>query len=203
MNEYPTNADGEGIKRRRLRAVAGGLALLGAGAVAGGLLATESVATAASTGSTAATAAASNTSSSATTPGLPAMPPGPRGPRPPKPVAGTVTAVGSSSVTIKSGSTTKTYSVTSKSDIDKNGEAKLSDLKAGDKVMFSPITVKGVATIAVLHAGNLALDGPPGPGGPGGGQCGPGGPGGPPPPGAKAPSSSSSSSSSTTGTAAA
>src|SRR5437763_14510517 len=42
---------------------------------------------------------------------------------------GTVTAVGSNSVTIRTSSGTHTYGVTNNSDIDKNGEAKLSDLK--------------------------------------------------------------------------
>src|ERR1700757_4423397 len=45
----------------------------------------------------------------------------------------TVTALGTNSVTIDG----KVYAVTSSSDIDKNGEATLSDLAAGDKVTFS------------------------------------------------------------------
>jgi hypothetical protein len=50
-----------------------------------------------------------------------------------------------------------TYTVTSNSDIDKNGEAKLSDLKSGDAVRFS--TTSG-NTIAILHSGDDNLDRP-------------------------------------------
>lgn len=74
--------------------------------------------------------------------------------------SGTVTAVGSTSVTIKTSSGTKTYKVTSSSDIDKNGEATLSDLKAGDAVRFDTDTVNGAAVIDHLHAGSEALDRP-------------------------------------------
>jgi Cu/Ag efflux protein CusF len=74
-----------------------------------------------------------------------------------------VTAVGANSVTIKTSSGTKTYGVTSTSDIDKNGEAKLSDLKVGDAVRFDTSTVNGKAVIDHLHAGNEALDRPAGP----------------------------------------
>jgi hypothetical protein len=74
--------------------------------------------------------------------------------------SGTVTAVGASSVTIKTSSGTKTYAVTSSSDIDKNGEAKLSDLKVGDAVRFDTATVNGKTVIGRLHAGNEALDRP-------------------------------------------
>jgi hypothetical protein len=76
--------------------------------------------------------------------------------------SGTVTAVGSSSVTIKTSSGTKTYKVTSASDIDKNGEAKLSDLKVGDAVRFDTQTVSGATVIDHLHAGSEALDRPTG-----------------------------------------
>jgi|SRR5947209_8840012 len=72
--------------------------------------------------------------------------------------AGAVTAVGTKSVTIKSASGNKTYSVDANSDIDKNGEAKLSDLKAGDAVRFG--VLPGTSTIAVLHAGDEARDRP-------------------------------------------
>src|SRR6266516_462627 len=72
--------------------------------------------------------------------------------------SGTVTAVGSSSVTIKTSSGTTTYQVTANSDIDKNGEAKLSDLKVGDAVRVSARTVNGQQVIVVLHAGNEALN---------------------------------------------
>ena len=88
--------------------------------------------------------------------------------------SGTVTAVGAGSVTIDGTS----YVVTANSDIDKNGEATLSDLKVGDKVTFA-VTSASTPTIAVLHAGSEALDRPAGGpgwgGGPGGGPMG-GGP---------------------------
>jgi hypothetical protein len=70
-----------------------------------------------------------------------------------------VTAVGTSSVTIKSSSGTKTYAVDANSDIDKNGEAKLSDLSPGDAVHFA--VRPGTSTIAVLHAGDEAKNMPP------------------------------------------
>jgi hypothetical protein len=76
--------------------------------------------------------------------------------------AGTVTAVGSDSVTIKTSSGTKTYGVTSGSDIDKNGEAKLSDLVSGDAVRFTTTTSNGKTVIAILHAGDEAKDMPAG-----------------------------------------
>lgn len=73
---------------------------------------------------------------------------------------GTVTAVGAHAVTIRTSSGTKTYAVTSTSDIDKNGEAQLSDLKAGDKVTFDTESVSGKTVIDHLHAGDEALDRP-------------------------------------------
>ena len=80
-------------------------------------------------------------------------------------LTGTVTAVGSSSVTIRTASGAATYAVTANSDIDKNGEAKLSDLKVGDAVRFSTTTVSGKTVIDKLHAGNEQLDRPSRPGG--------------------------------------
>ena len=73
---------------------------------------------------------------------------------------GTVTAVGATSVTIKTSSATTAYAVTDKSDIDKNGEAKLSDLKVGDAVRFHAATINGKPTIVVLHAGDETLNRP-------------------------------------------
>lgn len=68
-------------------------------------------------------------------------------------LTGTVTAVGSDSVTIKtSAGATVTYTVTSASDIDKNGEAQLSNLAAGDAVRYS--VGAGTTTIDKLHAGD-------------------------------------------------
>jgi hypothetical protein len=93
------------------------------------------------------------------------MPPG--GPGGTLSSSGTVTAVGTSSVTIQTSSATTTYAVTSSSDIDKNGESTLSALAVGDAVTFSTVTTNGTTAIDKLHAGNAALDMPPG--GPGGG----------------------------------
>jgi hypothetical protein len=138
---------------RRNTVQAAGLVL--AGAVAGGVLA-------ASVGAFAGSAAP------AATGGYGGQPPasyaatgtgGHRGPRPAM-QAGTVTAVGTGSVGIKTTAGTKTYAVDADSDIDKNGEAKLSDLKVGDAVHFAlrPAT----STIAVLHAGDEAKNFPAG-----------------------------------------
>jgi hypothetical protein len=85
--------------------------------------------------------------------------------------SGTVTAVGAKSVSIKGSGAAKSYAVDANSDIDKNGEAKLSDLKAGDAVMFA--VRPGTSTIAVLHAGDEAKNRPAF-GGAGRGPC-PGG----------------------------
>jgi hypothetical protein len=52
--------------------------------------------------------------------------------------------------------------VTSSSDIDKNGEAKLSDLKVGDAVIFDT-TTPGGTVIGHLHAGTEALNRPAAP----------------------------------------
>lgn len=150
---------------RRTAFQAAGLVL--AGAVAGGVLAAT---VGASAGTPAATGGydrgAASTYAAAGPDGHH------RGPRPPM-QAGTVTAVGASSVTIKSAAGTKTYAVDADSDIDKSGEAKLSDLKAGDAVHFA--VRPGTSTIAVLHAGDEAKNAPrfgrhhdgPCPGGPG------------------------------------
>jgi hypothetical protein len=77
--------------------------------------------------------------------------------------SGTVTAVGSNSVTIKTSSGTTTYGVTAASDIDKNGEAQLRDLKAGDAVRFTTEMANGVTIIDKLHAGDEAKDRPAAP----------------------------------------
>jgi len=75
--------------------------------------------------------------------------------------SGTVTAVGASSVTIKTSAGTTTYAVTSSSDIDKNGEATLSALTAGDAVTFS-VDSASSKTIDKLHAGDEAKNMPSG-----------------------------------------
>jgi hypothetical protein len=82
------------------------------------------------------------------------------------PKSGTVTAVGTNSVTISG----TTYAVTSTSDIDKNGEATLSDLKVGDAVTFDLDSSASTPTIGHLHAGSESLDRPTG--GPAGGPAG-------------------------------
>lgn len=89
-------------------------------------------------------------------------------------MSGTVKSVGAKSVTITTSSGAKSYAVDGQSDIDKNGEAQLSDLKPGDAVRFG--LRPGTSTIAVLHAGDEAKDAPAGRGGHGG-PC-PGMPGG-------------------------
>jgi hypothetical protein len=83
--------------------------------------------------------------------------------------SGTVTAVGASTVDIRTSSGTTTYAVTSSTDIDKNGEATVSDLAVGDAVTFSTVTTRGTTAIDRLHAGNEAQDMPQGAlgGGPG------------------------------------
>jgi hypothetical protein len=74
-------------------------------------------------------------------------------------LTGTVTSVGTSSVTIKTSSgAIKTYKVDASSDIDKNGEAQLSSLAAGDAVRYS--LLRGTNTIDKLHAGSEAKDAP-------------------------------------------
>jgi len=72
-------------------------------------------------------------------------------------LSGTVAAVGTSTVTIKTSAGTNVYSVTGASDIDKNGEASLSALKVGDAVRFSVEGSNG-KQIDKLHAGNEALN---------------------------------------------
>jgi hypothetical protein len=106
-------------------------------------------------------AASSSAPSGGAVPPYPGRPGGPDGDHG-LDLTGTVKAVGSTSVTIKTGSGAKTYRVTSNSDIDKNGEAKLSDLKAGDAVRFDTDTVNGATVIDHLHAGSEALDRPTG-----------------------------------------
>jgi hypothetical protein len=66
-------------------------------------------------------------------------------------------------VTIRTSSGTTTYAVDATSDIDKNGEARLSDLAVGDAVTFSTVTTNGTVTVDKLHAGNAQLDMPAGP----------------------------------------
>ena len=87
------------------------------------------------------------------------------------PETGTVTAVGTGTVGIKTSTATTTYSVTSTSHIEKPGTAKatLSDVKVGDSVFFT-VTTKGGTVIGNLFDGKLptiaghAFGGPGGPG---------------------------------------
>jgi hypothetical protein len=74
-------------------------------------------------------------------------------------LSGTVTAVGTNSVTIKTSAGTTTYSVTSSSDIDKNGEASLSKLAVGDAVTFG-VDSTNAKQIDKLHAGDEAKNMP-------------------------------------------
>jgi len=178
-------------RHRRTKKTATVVGLLCVGAFAGGMVAAASTAGAATTTTTSspsaanATSSSGSTSTSTTTPGATSSsgstatttpggaPPG--GTMPggtcTLPLSGTVTAVGSSSVTIKTASGTATYAVTSSSDIEKNGtKATSSDLAVGDAVHFSTTTTGGVTAIAVLRDGNVPEGGPggaPGYGGPG------------------------------------
>lgn len=188
--------------RPKLWASAG---LVTAGLAAGGILGTTMSASAATSSTTSNSTSTNSTSSSGSTPGPPPSG-GPGGTYHGLPDSGTVTAVGSSSVTIDG----KVYTVTSSSDIDKNGEAVLSDLKVGDKVTFSTVSSASTPTIDKLHAGSEALDRPTGPpaGTPSGssGSAPSGAPSGTPPngpPSGSGSSSGSSSSSSSASTAAA
>ena len=176
-------------RRRWSIATVAAAAGLAAGVTLGGL----GIANAATSGSSASSGSSSSSSTSPTSPASPAYgggaPPGtaPSAPggAPPGgayhglPLSGTVSAVGTDSVTIKTSTATTTYAVTSSSDIDKNGEATLSDLAPGDAVTFSTTTSGTTASIDKLHAGSEALDRPTGP---------PDGMGGNPPAGAQAPS---------------
>lgn len=76
-------------------------------------------------------------------------------------LSGTVTAVAASSVTIKTSTATTVYSVTSASDIDKNGESTLSKLVVGDQVTFS-VDSSNAKQIDKLHAGDETKNMPTG-----------------------------------------
>ncbi len=148
---------------KRRRGVATGAALIGTGVVAGAIVG----ATVLSGAATTSPSTAPNSSSSQQEGTFHGDGHGPG--RGDLGLTGTVTAVGSSSVTIKTSTATTTYQVDSNSDIDKNGEAKLSDLKVGDAVRFSASSSK---VIEVLHAGTEALDRPKGGPGHGGADLG-------------------------------
>ena len=145
-----------GSSRRRWT----GVGLVAAGLVAGGVLA-GTLGASAATGSSTPTAGYS-TGSSYGTPGADTDPAGEHGGGHGLDLSGTVTAVGSTSVTIKTTSGTVTYAVSGTSDIDKNGEAQLSSLAVGDAVTFSTTTSGSTVSIDKLHAGNETLDRPQG-----------------------------------------
>jgi hypothetical protein len=148
---------------RRRRGLVLGAGLVGAGVVAGAIVGGTVL-------SDAATSSPTPNASSSSSPEAPGAPGSSQrhGPGGELSLSGTVTAVGSSSVTIKTSSGTTEYKVDSNSDIDKNGEAQLSSLKVGDAVRFS---VSSGNVIAILHAGDEALNRPQGLG-PGGGESG-------------------------------
>jgi len=132
-----------------------------AGALAGGVLAAQVSASASSGGTPATSSAYTEAPPMAGGPGdLGSRGPGGPGHGFGLALSGTVTAVDvtGKTVTIKTSSATTTYKVDAQSDIDKNGEATLSDLKAGDAVRFG--VRPGTSTIAVLHAGDEAKDRP-------------------------------------------
>jgi hypothetical protein len=138
---------------RRRRGLLAATGLVGAGIVAGAVIGATALSSAATSSSTPSSSASSSASSSSEANeahrgghGLD--------------LSGTVTAVGTSSVTIKTSTGTVQYAVSSSSDIDKNGESTLSKLVVGDAVTFSVDTVNKVQTIDKLHAGNEALDRP-------------------------------------------
>ena len=159
----------------RARRLLAGSSLLAAGAAAGGLWAASTTA-GASTTSTASSTSAAGSSTPAAPSGQPRAGAHPYGLN----QSGTVSAVGASAVTITSSSgQATTYAVTATSDIDKNGEAKLSNLTVGDKVTFDYTTSGTTKTIGHLHAGSEALDRPTGAPPNGGPMGGPGGGGAP------------------------
>lgn len=133
---------------------------LSAGLLATGLAAGAVLGLTMTAGASTATSSAASTAAAA--PGTPAVSGGSsapaRTPPGPLPKSGTVTAVGSASVTIDGTS----YAVTSTSDIDKNGESTLSALAVGDTVTFRLDSSASTPTIDKLHAGNEALDRPAG-----------------------------------------
>jgi hypothetical protein len=144
-------------------------AWVSAGLVAAGLSAGAVIGTTVSAGASTSPTSTTAASSAAGAPTTPSWSPSAGSPAAGLPKSGTVTAVGSGTVTIDG----TTYAVTSSSDIDKNGEASLSSLKAGDKVTFSLEQAASTPTIDKLHAGSEALDRPSGPpaGGPSGGYA--------------------------------
>ena len=152
-----TNADARHTKRRRLGAAAG---LVSGGALVGAVLA-------ASLSANAATPTTPSPGATTAAPGVQEKNGIPEGQEHhgrgghDLGLTGTVTAVGSGSLTVQpSTGAAVTYQVDSGSDIDKNGEAQLSALVAGDAVRYS--VRSGTTTIDKLHAGDETKNRPSG-----------------------------------------
>lgn len=76
---------------------------------------------------------------------------------------GTLTAVGSSSVTVRTSSGTATYAVTSASELVRNGQrVSLSGLKTGEAVLVHVYPLNGKTVVERLFAGALPQGGPGG-----------------------------------------
>jgi hypothetical protein len=68
---------------------------------------------------------------------------------------GTLTAVGGSTVTVRSAKGTATYRVTSSTEVIRNGaHATLAQLKAGDPALVQVLTVAGKQEVGRIFAGN-------------------------------------------------
>jgi hypothetical protein len=159
---------------RSRRGVFGAVGLAAGGAVVGAILASTGGASAAGSSASAAPVASSSSA------------PAPRV----APLTGTVTAIGTNSVDIKTSTATTTYSVTSTTRISINelGAGALSGVKVGDTVSFTTTTAGGTV-LSSLRDGKVGAagfggrgggfgGGPGGSGGPGfGGRGGAGGPG--------------------------
>ncbi|HTL22867.1 MAG TPA: hypothetical protein VL281_02420 [Mycobacteriales bacterium] len=76
---------------------------------------------------------------------------------------GTLTAVGSSSVTVRTGSGTATYAVTASSELVRNGQVvSLSGLRTGEAVLVHVYPLNGRTVVERLFAGTLPQGGPGG-----------------------------------------
>jgi hypothetical protein len=135
-----------GQRISRLKRTLAGVTLVSLGAAGGGYLVTASGAGASTQPTSAATTAATGSTGVSAPRGMALR------------MSGTVTAVGTASVTIG----TTVYAVDTNSDIDKNGESTLSALAIGDAVTFSTVTTNGTVTIDKLHTGTESLNHPPG-----------------------------------------
>ncbi|UQX86615.1 hypothetical protein M6D93_09840 [Jatrophihabitans telluris] len=143
---------------RRKRGLIAAAGLVGVGAVAGAIIGATALSNAATPSTSPSSSSSSSSSSGSTSSTSEATEHHGGG----LDLSGTVTAVGSSSVTIKTSTGTVQYAVSSSSDIDKNGESSLSKLVVGDAVTFSVDTVNNVKTIDKLHSGTESLNRPTG-----------------------------------------